>query len=86
MALIMSSKQRPVCTECGMKEIDRPIKDPKMKKMFSIPKEMYEQYGFLRSIKANYLRYGNLTEKQVEVFKKVVKEAKAKKKTEQRKS
>ena len=84
MALVTSSRQRPICTECGMKQIEKPIKDPKMKRLFNIPKELYEEYAFLRSIKSNYLQYGNLTEKQVEVFKKVVKEAKAKKKVKKK--
>ena len=48
------------------------IKDPKMKKMFDIPDELYKESSFLRNIKINYLRYGNLTDKQVAAFKKVV--------------
>lgn len=61
-------------------EKDHPIKDPKIKKLFNIPKEFYDQYAFLKNIKANYMRYGSLTDKQIGVFKKVVEEAKAKKK------
>ena len=59
-----------------MKRIDQPIKDAKFKKMFDIPKEFYEQSAFLRNIKESCIRFENLTEKQVEAFKKVVKEMK----------
>lgn len=52
------------------------IEDPKMKKFFDIPKEFYKENAFLRSIKINYLKYGNLTEKQIEAFKKTVKKMK----------
>jgi hypothetical protein len=48
------------------------IKDPQMQKMFSIPEELYQQSSFLRSIKINYLKYGKLTEKQIDAFKKAV--------------
>lgn len=52
------------------------IKDPEIKKLFDIPEEYYKQSQFLRNIKVSYLRYGNLTEKQIEAFKKVVKDIK----------
>ena len=84
MVLIVSSKQRPVCSSCIPEEKDRPIKDPKIKKLFNIPKEFYDKYAFLKNIKANYMRYGNLTVKQIEVFKKVVEEAKIKKKNKEK--
>ena len=48
------------------------ITDPKMKKLFDVPLRLYEENSFLRSIKINYLRYGSLTERQVEAFKKAV--------------
>ncbi len=52
------------------------IKDPKMKKLFDIPDEYYQKNSFLRSIKINYLRYESLSEKQIEAFKKTVKNLK----------
>lgn len=67
-----------ICYECQKKELGGEIKDTKMKKFFDIPEKFYEENSFLRSIKINYLRYGNLTEKQIEVFKKVVKDMKKK--------
>ena len=48
------------------------IEDPKMKKMFDIPEEFYKKNSFLRDIKVNYLRYENLSDRQIEAFKKTV--------------
>jgi len=62
----------PVCYDCEKKELSREIEDPKMKEMFNIPEEYYKDNSFLRDIKKNYLRYNNLSEKQIEAFKKVV--------------
>ena len=71
----------PICHECQKSEMQGEIKDSKMKKMFDIPEEFYENNMFLRSIKINYLKYGNLTEKQVEAFKKAVEKLKEEKKS-----
>ncbi len=71
---IIASSQLPICTSCSMREISRPIEDEKLRKMFDIDQKLYEQSSFLRSIKSNYLRFGSLSEKQVEVFKKVAAE------------
>ena len=57
-----------------MKKINQPIEDPKYKELFNIPVELYEKSSFLRNIKESYLRFDSLTEKQIETFKKVVKE------------
>ena len=54
--------------------MDKPIDDPEMKAMFTIPEELYKKNSFLCNIKVNYLRYGSLSEKQVEAFKRVAKE------------
>ena len=71
MVLITNYRQKPVCTQCQMKEINKPITDPKFKALFDIAPELYEQSSFLRNIKDAYLRYGGLSDKQEEVFKKV---------------
>lgn len=78
---MFSSRQFPKCVECDMKgiatlEAENPITNSKMKKLLDVPTKLYEESSFLRSIKSNYLRFGNLSEKQVEAFKKVVKELK----------
>jgi len=52
------------------------IKDPETKKLFNIPEEFYKENSFLRSVKINYLKYGQLSEKQVEFFKKTVQKMK----------
>jgi len=64
------------CYDCEKNELHTEVKDKKMKKFFDIPEELYKKSAFLRSIKVNYLRYGALSEKQIESFKKVVKEMK----------
>ena len=75
--VLMTYKQRyPVCYECQKKELEGKIKDPKMKKLFNISEEFYKQNAFLRSIKINYLKYGELSEKQIKTFKEVVKKLK----------
>ena len=81
MVLVTTGTRFPVCYECQKPELQGKITDLKMKKMFAIPEDLYKESGFLRSIKSNYLRFGNLTEKQLNAFKKVVEEMK-KRKTE----
>ena len=84
MALVTWKNRTPICVECKLKEISKPITDPKMKKMFDIDPKLYEQSSFLRNIKSSYLRFGNLSEKQVEIFNKVVEDLKTGKKPERK--
>lgn len=67
----------PTCYDCQKTELEGEIKNPKMKKLFDLPTEYYKENAFLRSIKINYLRFGKLTEKQIEAFKKAVISVKA---------
>lgn len=77
--VLVSSRTRfVVCWDCQKQELQGDIDDPEMKKLFDIPEDFYKQSQFLRSIKSNYLRFGNLTEKQIEAFKKVVEDLKKK--------
>jgi len=78
MILVTSRTQFPLCYDCQKEDLHKEIKDPKMKKMFDIPEEFYKENLFLRSIKLNYLRFGKLSPKQLEWFKKVVDELKKK--------
>jgi late competence protein required for DNA uptake (superfamily II DNA/RNA helicase) len=71
---VSGSQRFAVCYECQKKELRGKITDKKMKELFDIPEEFYKKNSFLRDIKANYLRFGKLSEKQVEAFRKVVKE------------
>jgi len=70
----------PICYDCEKTQLDGEIKDPEMKKMFDIPIEFYRESMFLRDIKINYLRFGKLSDKQIEAFKKVVDKMKSPKK------
>ena len=83
MVIIYSYRQFPICVDCHMKQINHEIKDPKMKKFFDLPKSLYEKSSFLRNIKQAYIRFGNLSEKQVEAFKKTVKDLKNPKKEDE---
>ena len=76
MVLISGRNNFPLCYDCQKNELEGEIKDPEMKKLFDIPEEFYRQNSFLRSIKSNYLKFGKLTEKQVETFKKAVSDMK----------
>jgi len=62
----------PVCYDCQKEQLSKKITDPEMKKIFDIPEDFYKESPFLRDIKINYLRWGKLSEAQVEAFKKVV--------------
>lgn len=66
----------PLCYDCQKSELKGEIKSPKMKKLFKIPEDFYKENAFLRSIKVNYLKFGNLSDKQIDAFKKVVKKLK----------
>lgn len=80
MVLIKGGRgyQQPICFDCQKKELDQPIEDEKMKEFFDIPEKFYEENAFLRSIKINYLRYQNLSERQMECFEKTVNDMKKK--------
>jgi len=65
-----------ICYDCQKPDLQKNIKDPKMKKFFNIPEEFYQKNSFLRDIKVKYLQFGELSEKQIEAFKKTVKKYK----------
>ena len=76
------SQRYVLCYDCQKAELEGEIKDPKMRKMFDIPEDFYKKNIFLRNIKINYLKYGELTEKQIDAFKKTVEKMKEKEKEE----
>ena len=79
MVIIKSRRQKAVCLACQFRGIeDKPITDPVFKELFDIEAKLYEDSYFLRDIKAKYMRFGSLSEKQIEVFKKVAEEESAK--------
>ena len=63
-----------LCYDCQKSQLDQPIDDPEMKKLFDIPELFYRNNSFLCELKSKYIRFGSLSEKQIEVFKKIVKE------------
>ncbi|MCB9359199.1 hypothetical protein H6503_04670 [Candidatus Woesearchaeota archaeon] len=63
----------PICYECEKAELDKPIEDPKLKKLLDIPEEFYKENAFLRDIKINAIKWGNLSERQIEAFQNSVK-------------
>lgn len=78
-----SHRQFPICADCHLKRISDPVEDERFKKLLDIPPELYRQSVFLRNIKESYLRFKDLTDKQIEAFKKTVEEMKKGKKEEQ---
>ena len=76
MVLVTSKTKFAICYDCQKEDLQGEIKDPKMKKMFDILEEFYRESLFLRNIKSSYLRFGKLSGKQIEWFKKVVEDMK----------
>ena len=60
--------------------IMKPIGDKKFKKLFDLPLDLYKENAFLRSVRYQYGRFGGITDKQLEAFKKAVQELTKKKK------
>ncbi len=78
MVVVTSKTRFPICYDCQKDELHTKIKNVKMRKFFDISEEFYKESGFLRSIKINYIKFGKLSDKQIEWFKKVVEEIKNK--------
>ncbi len=70
--LATSRNSYVLCYDCQKDSLNVEIKDPVFKKLFNIPEDFYKENAFLRSIKANYIKYGSLTENQLLAFKKAV--------------
>lgn len=81
MVLIYSARQFPLCVDCHMKRIAETIKDKKYA-FLNISNELYRESSFLRNIKESFLRFNSLSEKQIDVFKKVAGDLKKGKKEE----
>ena len=74
--LTTSSQTYVICYDCQKNSLMEEIKDPVFEKLFDIPEDYYKENAFLRNIKLNYLRYNNLTEKQIAALKKAVEKMK----------
>ncbi|MBS3108082.1 hypothetical protein J4468_04170 [Candidatus Woesearchaeota archaeon] len=64
------------CYDCQKDELHKEIKNAEMRKLFDIPEQFYKDHIFLRNIKMNYIRFGQLSTKQIAAFKKAIKELK----------
>lgn len=73
MVTMYSARQFPICPDCQMKRVKDEVKDPEYR-FLNIDEGLLRKSSFLRSIKEQYLYKGTLSEKQIEAFKKVVKE------------
>ena len=74
VVLMQHRRQRPICLECEMKDLFEPIENKKMQRLFEVPKKLYEESYFLRDVRRKYNMFGNISDKQIEVFKRVVKD------------
>jgi hypothetical protein len=63
-----------LCYDCQKPQLNVEIEDKTMKALFDIPEEFYKENGFLCELKSKYIRFGSLSEKQIAVFEKIVKE------------
>jgi len=78
--LVKSARQKFVtCMDCEMKYVEKPIENKAMAKIFDIPLDWYRENYFLRSIRYQYGKWGTLTERQLEAFKKAVEDMKKEK-------
>ncbi|MFH1400872.1 MAG: hypothetical protein ABIH41_05095 [Nanoarchaeota archaeon] len=76
MVLMKGRRQLPICMQCNMRVVDRPIEDHEMKEFFAIERTLYEKHAFLRRVKEVYHEQGMITEPQKEAFLRVLEEAK----------
>lgn len=65
-------QSNPICYNCQKDDLKGSIKDPQMKEFFDIPEALYVENQFLRNIKVNYLKFGKLSDRQMEAFQRVV--------------
>ena len=63
--------QFTICVTCHMKQIAEEVTEKKYQ-FLNIEKELYEQSRFLRNIRQSYLKFKELSDKQIKTFKKTV--------------
>ncbi len=74
--VLIKYREYPICVKCQMKQvISEEITDKKYK-FLDIEEQLYNKSRFLRNIRVSYNRYKELSEKQIEAFKKTVKDLK----------
>ncbi len=72
--VVIRGREFPICVKCHMRQMTFEKITQLKYKFLNISKKLYEKSRFLRSIRQSYLRYEELTEKQIKAFKKAVKE------------
>ena len=75
--VLVYPREYTICLECQMKQIFSEEVTEKEYEFLNQPKELFEKSKFLRNIRRSYLMYKDLTDKQIEAFKKAVKDIKA---------
>jgi len=83
MVPMMSKKQYPLCYDCQKPDLKGEIKDSKIKKLFDVPEDFYRKSPILRSMKSYYIKFGEISDKQIEFFKKTVEELKEEEKAKE---
>ena len=61
-----------MCADCHEPLINKPIEDADMKAFFEQADDIYDRDAYLRTVKMNYLKYGNITDYQRTQFLKVI--------------
>ncbi len=76
--VVIHRREFPICTPCHMKRIFSEEQKITAKKFLflNIDKEFYEQSRFLRNIREAYLRFEDLTDRQIEAFKETLERTK----------
>ena len=75
--VVINRREFPICVGCHMKQIFSEEVTDKKFAFLNQSKKMFEKSRFLRNIRQNYLMYKSLTKKQIDAFKKTVKDIKA---------
>ena len=70
--LSLRSQAFIMCAECHAPFLAKEIEDPSMKEFFDIGAEYYDKDAYLRTVKMNYLKYGNITDYQRKQFLRVI--------------
>ena len=81
--VLKTRRQYPICVKCHMKQIFSEEVTDKKFKFLNCDKSLYEKSRFLRNIRQSYLMYKELSESQIETFKKAVKDLKNPKKSQE---
>jgi len=74
--VVINYREFPICISCHMRQIMSEKVTAKKYLFLNIDKKLYEKSRFLRNIRQAYLMYHELTKKQIDAFKKTIKDLK----------